>query len=91
MIQSLTLELEQGEKMKSISNIANKKNTKIAVFIFLDLLALIISSMVAIGLRFDFSNIPTNYFNNAYLYLVYDFIIMIIIFVFFKLYTSISK
>lgn len=88
MIQSLTLELEQGEKMKSISNIANKKNTKIAVFIFLDLLALIISSMVAIGLRFDFSNIPTNYFNNAYLYLVYDFIIMIIIFVFFKLYTS---
>ncbi|MGN1268599.1 MAG: nucleoside-diphosphate sugar epimerase/dehydratase [Candidatus Aphodocola sp.] len=74
--------------MKSISNIANKKNTKIAVFIFLDLLALIISSMVAIGLRFDFSNIPTNYFNNAYLYLVYDFIIMIIIFVFFKLYTS---
>lgn len=88
MIQSLTLELEQGEKMKSISNIVNKKNTKIAVFIFLDLLALIISSMVAIGLRFDFSNIPTNYFNNAYLYLVYDFIIMIIIFVFFKLYTS---
>ena len=88
MLQSLTLELEQGEKMKSISNIANKKNTKIAVFIFLDLLALIISSMVAIGLRFDFSNIPTNYFNNAYLYLVYDFIIMIIIFVFFKLYTS---
>ena len=74
--------------MKSISNIANKKNTKIVVFIFLDLLALIISSMVAIGLRFDFSNIPTNYFNNAYLYLVYDFIIMIIIFVFFKLYTS---
>ena len=29
MIQSLTLELEQGEKMKSISNIANKKNTTI--------------------------------------------------------------
>ncbi len=74
--------------MQRINNVASKKTTKILVFVLLDLLALILSSVVAVGLRFDFSNIPTNYFNNSYLYLVYDFIIMVIIFVFFKLYTS---
>ena len=74
--------------MKKINSVANKKITKILVFIALDILALILSSLVAVELRFDFSGVPSNYLINSYRYLIYDFIIMLIIFMFFKLYTS---
>lgn len=74
--------------MKRINSVANKKITKILVFLALDILALILSSLVAVELRFDFSGVPSNYLINSYRYLIYDFIIMLIIFMFFKLYTS---
>lgn len=74
--------------MKKINEVVNKKITKILVFVILDVLALILSSLVSVGLRFDFNNIPLNYLLNSYRYLIYDFIIMFIIFMFFKLYTS---
>ena len=74
--------------MKKINSVANKKITKILVFIALDILALILSSLVAVELRFDFNGVPSNYLINSYRYLIYDFIIMLIIFMFFKLYTS---
>ena len=74
--------------MKKINGVVNKKITKILVFVVLDVLALILSSLASVGLRFDFSDIPSNYLLNSYRYLMYDFIIMFIIFMFFKLYTS---
>lgn len=74
--------------MKKINGVVNKKITKILVFVALDVLALILSSLVSVGLRFDFNNIPLNYLLNSYRYLIYDFVIMFIIFMFFKLYTS---
>lgn len=74
--------------MKKINGVVNKKITKILVFVVLDVLALILSSLASVGLRFDFSDIPSNYLLNSYRYLIYDFIIMFIIFMFFKLYTS---
>ena len=74
--------------MKKINEVVNKKITKILVFVILDVLALILSSLVSVGLRFDFNNIPLNYLLNSYRYLIYDFVIMFIIFMFFKLYTS---
>ena len=74
--------------MKKINGVVNKKITKILVFVALDVLALILSSLTSVGLRFDFSDIPSNYLLNSYRYLIYDFIIMFVIFMFFKLYTS---
>lgn len=74
--------------MKKINGVVNKKITKILVFVALDVLALILSSLASVGLRFDFSDIPSNYLLNSYRYLIYDFIIMFVIFMFFKLYTS---
>ncbi len=74
--------------MKKINGVVNKKITKILVFVVLDVLALILSSLASVGLRFDFSDIPSNYLLNSYRYLIYDFIIMFVIFMFFKLYTS---
>ncbi len=74
--------------MKKINGVVNKKITKILVFVALDVLALILSSLASVGLRFDFNDIPSNYLLNSYRYLIYDFIIMFVIFMFFKLYTS---
>ena len=74
--------------MKKINGVVNKKITKILVFVALDVLALILSSLSSVGLRFDFSDIPSNYLLNSYRYLIYDFIIMFVIFMFFKLYSS---
>lgn len=74
--------------MKKINGVVNKKITKILVFVVLDVLALILSSLASVGLRFDFSDIPSNYLLNSCRYLIYDFIIMFVIFMFFKLYTS---
>ena len=58
------------------------------MFIILDLLALIGTSLFAIGLRFDFDNIPIEYFQNAYMYLAVDALILVSVFSVFKLYTS---
>lgn len=74
--------------MKKINGVINKKITKILVFVVLDVLALILSSLASVGLRFDFSDIPSNYLLNSYRYLIYDFIIIFVIFMLFKLYTS---
>jgi len=74
--------------MKKINGVVNKKITKILVFVALDVLALILASLASVGLRFDFNDIPSNYLLNSYRYLIYDFIIMFVIFMFFKLYTS---
>lgn len=66
----------------------NSKITKIVVFLLLDMLSLILSSIISIGLRFDFCDIPSLFLMNSYKYLIYDFIILLVIFIFFKLYTS---
>ena len=77
--------------MKKINNLMNKKLTKILLFVLLDVIVLTIASFVAIWMRFDFNTIPDIYFINTYKYLVYDIIIMIIIFIIFRLYTSVWR
>ena len=67
------------------------KYSKILLFLCVDIVSLIISSILAIALRFDFSNIPIEYYNNAIGYIYIDSLILISVFMLFKLYMSMWK
>ncbi len=75
--------------MAKIDNLLKKKISKIIMFIILDIFVLALSSFLAISLRYDFSEIPLLYFTNSYQYLIYDAIIMLFLFSYLKLYTSV--
>ena len=47
--------------MTKIKNIITQKRIRIAMFIVLDILAITMCSFLAIGLRFDFHDIPNIY------------------------------
>lgn len=74
--------------MTVINSLFKKKNTRIAIFIVVDILSILITSLLSVGLRFDFNDIPSEYFINAYEYIVFDTAILMVIFSFLKLYTS---
>ena len=74
--------------MSKIYTFFMKKNTKIVMFIIIDILAILITSILSVGLRFDFVDIPSNYLINSYRYIAYDTATLIVIFSFLKLYTS---
>lgn len=74
--------------MKQLKEFLNIKRRRIIMFVLLDLIVLILSSFLAIALRFDFINIPELYLNNIYKYFIIDAIIMIFVFIFYKLYLS---
>ena len=76
---------------RKISNLLIEKLPNIFIFIFLDFFILLFSSIFSIWMRFDFGNIPELYLTNSYQYLAIDFAIMFIIFLSFKLYTSVWK
>ena len=65
-----------------------KKNSRIVLFVALDILTLIFCSFLSIGLRFDFSNIPQIYIDGVSKYLIFDSILIVVIFAIFKLYLS---
>lgn len=74
--------------MTKIKNIITQKRIRIAMFIVLDILAITMCSFLAIGLRFDFHDIPNIYIDNIYNFLIIDSIIIVAIFSIFKIYKS---
>lgn len=74
--------------MTKIKNIITQKRIRIATFIVLDILAITMCSFLAIGLRFDFHDIPNIYIDYIYNYLLIDSIIIVAIFSIFKIYKS---
>lgn len=74
--------------MTKIKNIITQKRIRIAMFIVLDMLAITMCSFLAIGLRFDFHDIPNIYIDYIYNYLLIDSIIIVAIFSIFKIYKS---
>lgn len=74
--------------MKKIKTIITQKRIRIAMFIVLDILAITMCSFLAIGLRFDFHDIPNIYIDYIYNYLLIDSIIIVAIFSIFKIYKS---
>ena len=74
--------------MTKIKNIITQKRIRIAMFIVLDIIAITMCSFLAIGLRFDFHDIPNIYIDNIYNYLLIDSIIIVAIFSIFKIYKS---
>jgi len=74
--------------MKKLKKIMSQKNQRIILFIILDVIVLTLCSFLSIGLRFDLNNIPTLYIDNIYKYLAIDSVIMIILFLIYKLYQS---
>ena len=75
--------------MKKIDSLFKKKFYKIIMFVLLDILILSLTSIFAMWLRFDFGVIPQEYFVNSYKYLIIDIIMMISVFSYLKLYTSV--
>ena len=75
--------------VEKINKLLKKKKSKIAIFVILDILIIFATSILALWLRFDFSDVPSQYMDNIYTYLLPDVIIMLAIFTFFKLYISV--
>ncbi len=76
---------------KKVDELLQSKLPNILMFVILDLITVAVTSLVAIGLRFDFHNIPELYFINSYRYLICDVFVLYIIFFFYRLYTSVWK
>ena len=75
--------------METFKSLIAKKKPHIFLFVIIDIAILIVSSLLAIWLRFDFGNIPELYFVNSYRYILSDALIMLILFSMFNLYTSV--
>ena len=63
--------------MEKLKKTFDTKIKKIILFMILDLCCLMISSLLAIVLRFDFVSIPKVYIYNIYLLFIIDAIIAI--------------
>ena len=77
--------------MKKINTILKTKKSRIMMLAILDVLMLFTSSVFAIEVRYDFGVIPSQYVLGAYDLLFIDIIILIFVFSFYKLYTSLWK
>ena len=77
--------------MERIKKFLSTKRRRIMMFILLDVVVLILSSFLAIALRFDFINIPDIYIDNIYKYIIIDALILILINALFKLYVSVWR
>ena len=75
--------------MGKVKLFSRRKYNKIFSFVLLDLLILIFTAVCALYIRYDFGNVPLLYYNNILEFLWIDAIIMIVIFAFFRLYTSV--
>ena len=74
--------------MKKVKEFLSIKRRRIIMFVIIDIIVLILSSFLALALRFDFYSIPDEYFNNMITYLIVDIFILILVFIWFKLYLS---
>lgn len=77
--------------MKKINELLKKKMSKIAIFIILDIIVMIGASFLALALRFDFMEIPTEYSTVAFRFVTIDVVVMLLVFFEFNLYTSVWK
>ena len=76
---------------KRVKRIVRDRMPHILLFVLIDMFALLISSMFSVWLRFDFGFVPDPYLVNAYQYFIIDFLIILIVFLLFKLYTSVWR
>ncbi len=76
---------------KLVRKLFGEKIPNIILFILVDLTVVIFTSFVSIWIRYDFGTIPNEYLTNAYKYLTIDFVIVFVLFILFKLYTSVWK
>lgn len=78
--------------MKSkILNILEKKPFKIAVLVFFDVVSVIVASLLALYLRFDFQEVPANHFDPVVNWLPVDCLIVVLVFAVAGLYTSVWR
>lgn len=77
--------------MKKVNNLIINKLPNIILFVILDAITMFLTSFFALWLRFDFSIIPYEYLSSLYECIAIDMIIMLIIFLVLKLYTSLWK
>lgn len=77
--------------MKSAKSLVKDKLINILTFVIADFVVLSFSSLFALWIRFDFSDIPAQYLSNAYNYILFDFVILFVVFLILKLYTSVWK
>ncbi len=77
--------------MKKFENLVKNKKNQIIIFIFMDLIFLLFSSLLALELRFDFSVIPSRYMHALWNSYMIDCIFMLIIFLLLKIYTSVWR
>ena len=75
--------------MKKINSLLSIKNRRILMLLILDIIILALSSFLALALRFDFINIPVKYINTISNYFIIDVVILVLIFILFRLYLSI--
>ncbi len=77
--------------MKSVNNLIKNKLPNIILFVILDIITMFLTSYIALWLRFDFGSIPSEYLSAMYDGVIFDSLIMLIIFLGLKLYTSLWK
>lgn len=71
-----------------MNKIFSQKNIRVICFIALDILTILVASKLALGLRFDFENIPQEFIKNINNYILIDIILLITVYSFGKLYKS---
>jgi len=76
---------------RRFKSLVKDKILNIVLFVLVDFFVLLFTSTFAIWMRFDFKNVPDLYLVNSYNFIIIDFIILFIIFLLFRLYTSVWK
>lgn len=77
--------------MKKIENLVENKIGKMLIFAMLDLVFLAFASFFVLELRFDFGTIPSQFVQNPLTAYFVDAVIMLVLFMLLKLYTSVWK
>lgn len=71
-----------------MKSIFNQKNIRIICFVAIDILTILVASRLALGLRFDFNNIPEHLIDNLNKCIFIDMVLLIVIYSFGRLYKS---
>ena len=76
---------------KKAQEVFNKKISRILILAFFDILSIVIASLLALWIRFDFRQIPTAFLHTATYYLPLDCLIVVAVFAVTGLYTSVWR
>lgn len=76
---------------KKAQEVFNKKISRILILAFFDILSIVIASLLALWIRFDFQIIPAKYLHTVTYYLPLDCFIVVAIFAITGLYTSVWR